>query len=123
MRVKHPRKNGLNNKKSKKDKFRQVEELQITEQELQKTIKKRKNCSVPGIDQISNFWWKKLRLTWGKLATVMQAWIEVPNKVPKWLTLGRTVLIPKTEDFSCEKITDRLHASAPRNFHWNISTK
>ena len=80
-----------------------MEELQITEQELGKTIKKRKKWSAPGIHRISSFRWKALRSTWGKLATVMQAWIEDPNKVPKWLTPGRKVLIPKTEDLSSEK--------------------
>ena len=33
----------------------------------------------------------------------MQVWIEDPKKVPKWLTLRRTVLIPKTEDLLSEK--------------------
>ena len=79
------------------------ERIKITEQELGKTIRKRKNWSAPGIDGISNFWWKTLRSIWGKLATAIQAWIEYSNKVPKWLTLGRTVLIPKTEDLSSEK--------------------
>ena len=44
------------NQESMKDKIRQVEELHITEQELRKTIKKRKNWSAPGIDGISDFW-------------------------------------------------------------------
>ena len=90
-------------KESMKDKFRKVEELQVTEQGLGKTIMKRKNWPALGIDGISNFWWKTLRLTWGKLATVMQARIEDPNKLPKWLTLRRTVLIPKTEDLPSEQ--------------------
>ena len=46
-----------------KGKIRQVKELHITEQELGKTINKRKNWSAPGIDGISNFWWKTLRST------------------------------------------------------------
>ena len=56
-----------------KGKIQQVKELHITEQELGKAINKRKNWSAPGIDGISNFWWK----------TVMQAWMEDQNKVPK----------------------------------------
>ena len=39
-------------KESMKEKIRQVEEVQITKQELGNTIKKRKNCSAPGIDEI-----------------------------------------------------------------------
>ena len=70
-----------------------------------KSARKRKNWSEPGIERISNFGWKTLKklATWGKLATVMQAWIDNQNRVPNWLTLGRTVLIPKTEDLSSEK--------------------
>ena len=66
-----------------KGKIRQVKELHITEQELGKTINKRKNWSAPGIDGISNFWWKTQRSTTGKIATLMQAWMEDQNKVPK----------------------------------------
>ena len=66
-----------------KGKIRQVKELHITEQELGKTINKRKNWSAPGIDGISNFRWKTLRSTTGKIATLMQAWMEDQNKVPK----------------------------------------
>ena len=33
----------------------------------------------------------------------MQAWIGDPNKIQKCLTLGRMLLIPKTEDLSSEK--------------------
>ena len=67
MIFKHPTKNGWKKiKESIKEKIRQVEELQITKQELGKVIMKR-------IDGISNFWWKILRSTLGKLATVMQA--------------------------------------------------
>ena len=74
MIFKHPTKNGWKKiKESIKEKIRQVEELQITKQELGKVIMKRKHWSVPGIDGISNFWWKILRSTLGKLATVMQA--------------------------------------------------
>ena len=48
----------------------------------------------------------------------MQAWIEDPNKVPKWPTLRKTVLISKTEDLSSEK--NFRHYL--QYFHWNIST-
>ena len=41
-----------------------------------------------GQQWVENFWWQTLRSTWGKLATVMQTWIDDPNNVPKWLTLG-----------------------------------
>ena len=42
-------------KESMKDKIRQVQKLQTIEQELGKTIMKRKSWSILGIDEISNF--------------------------------------------------------------------
>ena len=90
-------------KRNMKDKIRQVKQLQITEKELGKTIKKRKNWLALGIDEIPNFCWKILRSTWGKLAAIMQEWTEDSQKVPKCLPLGRTVLIRKTEDLSSQK--------------------
>ena len=33
----------------------------------------------------------------------MQTWIENSNKIPEWLTLGRTVLVPKAGDLSSKK--------------------
>ena len=29
-------------------------------------------------------------------------WLELPDEIPDWLTQGRTVLLPKTEDLSNE---------------------
>ena len=58
---------------SMKDKMREMKKLHITEQKLGKAVNKRNNCSAQEIDGISNFWWKTLRSTWGKLATVMQS--------------------------------------------------
>ena len=60
-------------KESRKYKIRQVEELQITVQKLEKTIQKRKKWSALGIDRTSNFWSKIFRSTWEKLAAVSQA--------------------------------------------------
>ena len=86
-----------------KEKITRVEELKITEKELGKTIMKRKSWAAPGIDEISRFWWKTLRSSWEKLATVMHTWIEDPSKVLIWLMLGKMVFIPKSKDLSCEK--------------------
>ena len=80
-----------------------VDQLSINEEDLGNIIKKRKNWSAPGIDAIPNYWWKVLPSTWRKLAEIMQGWIEDPDRLPAWLTLGRTVLIPKSTDLSSEK--------------------
>ena len=75
----------------------------ITEEILYGTVKKRKNWSAPGIDGIPNFYWKKLRGTWSALLRCFNLWIEQPGEIPAWLTQGRTVLLPKTEELSNEK--------------------
>ena len=42
-------------------KFTNVQEFIIIEKKLHQTVKKRKNWSAPGIDEVQNFWWKKYR--------------------------------------------------------------
>ena len=103
MRVKLPIKNMEKIKKSIKQKITRMEELKITEKEQRKTIMKRKSWAAPGIDGISSFWWKTLRSSREKLATVMHTQIEDLSKVLIWLMLGKMVFIPKSKDFSCEK--------------------
>ena len=86
-----------------KEKVIDVQELTITEEKLYGTVKKRKNWSAPGIDGIPNFYWKKLRGTWGSLLSCFNRWVEQPDEIPEWVTQGRTVLLPKTENLSNEK--------------------
>ena len=85
------------------EKVRNVQEFTINGQKLYETVKKRKNWSAPGIDGIQNYWWKKLKGTWSSLLRCFNLWIEQPDEIPEWMTLGRTVLLPKTEDLSNEK--------------------
>ena len=84
-------------------KIKEVEEIEITEKKLYELLRKRKNWSAPGIDKIPNFWWKKLSGSWKSLVECMIMWIENPEKIPNWMTDGRTVLIPKTEKLDNEQ--------------------
>ena len=84
-----------------KAKVQQVEDF--TERTLYETIRKRKSWSAPGADGIQNFWWKKFRGAWKPLIKCMSSWITNPQRRPEWLTLGRTISLPKTEDLSHEK--------------------
>ena len=86
-----------------KDKATQVEEMTVDMGKLQPILKKRKNWSAPGIDGIQNFWWKKLTSTWRPLINPINCWIDGPELIPTWITHGRTVLIPKSEELSDEK--------------------
>ena len=86
-----------------KDKVTQVEEMTVDIGKLEHILKKRKNWSAPGIDGVQNFWWKKLTSTWRPLGNAMNCWVDRPELIPTWITHGRTVLIPKSEEFSDEK--------------------
>ena len=86
-----------------KAKVHNVRIFNITEIELGNIIKKRKNWSAPGIDGIQNFWWKKFKSVWRPLCMAMNRWINEPHTIPEWMALGRTVLLPKTEDLTKEK--------------------
>ena len=86
-----------------KYKVTQVEEMTVEMKKLQHILKKRKNWSAPGIDGIQNFWWKKLTSTWRPLTNTIKCWIYRPELIPTWITHGRTVLIPKSEELLDEK--------------------
>ena len=40
---------------------------------------------------------------WKALVRSFNEWIEQPDRIPEWVTHGRTVLLPKLEDLSDEK--------------------
>lgn len=85
------------------EKVTHVAEIEIDEEKLYKIIRIRKNWSAPGIDGIQNFWWKKLAGVRKSMVKCMIKWIEDPEQIPKWITDGRTVLLPKTENLTNEK--------------------
>ena len=78
-------------------------EFKVTEKDLQDVAKKRKNWSAPGIDGITNYWWKTLTATRKPLARAMQKWVDDNTTIPQWIAVGRTVLLPKAKDLSPEE--------------------
>ena len=38
-----------------------IQDFTITEEKMYSIVKSRKNWSAPGIDEIQNYWWKKLK--------------------------------------------------------------
>ena len=85
------------------EKVTDVQDFTNTEKNLCETIRKRKNWSVPGIDGMPNFWWKKMRGAWSSLIQCFKKWVDQPEEIPEWMTQGRTVLQPKSEDLSNER--------------------
>ena len=116
-----------------------VQEFKIIEKKLHQTVKKQKNWPVPGIDGVQNFWWKNFRGTWSATLRCFNKWLEQLDEIPDWLTKGRTVLLPKTEDLSNERnyrpitclntyykiftgmIDNYMKQHAERNNIWHIS--
>ena len=86
-----------------REKVKYVQEFTIPEKNFYDIVKKRKNWSAPGIDRIQNFWWKTLKGAWKSVIRCFTRWREQPEVIPDWLTQGRTVLLPKTEDLSNER--------------------
>ena len=80
-----------------------MEEFTITVKKLHQTVQKRKNWSAPGINGVQNIWWKKFKGTRIAILRCFNQWLEQPEEIPDWLTRGRTVLLPKTEDLRNER--------------------
>ena len=90
-------------KEELKRKIKEGQDDEISEESIGKIIKRRKNWTTPGIDGIKNFWWKRLSGTWHALGRPMRKWMDDLDSIPEWLTLGRIVLLPKTENLSAKK--------------------
>lgn len=67
----------------------------INNKQIAKSIANALNWKAPGWDQITNFWLKKLTSLHEALAAAFNDLLKNPERLPKWLTQGRTILIPK----------------------------
>lgn len=72
----------------------------VTADEVSLAFKGKKNHSAPGMDAVSNFWWKRLPSTHTHLARQFTSYILGYGTIPTWFSEGRTVLIPKKGDLS-----------------------
>ena len=77
---------------------KQQEWKSFTTQEIGKTVLKTSNWKSPGHDQLANFWIKNLTALHEDLAKAYNIVIQEPEKTPAWLTVGRTILLPKTKE-------------------------
>ena len=96
-----------------------VKEFIVAESDIAIIIKQRKNWTAPGIDGIENFWWKIFKSCWRPLSRIMNCWVKEKESIPKWVTLGKTALLPKSDDLSCE--TDYRPITCP-NTSYKIFT-
>ena len=52
---------------------------------------------------MKTFWYKSFKVTWSAILRYFNQWIEKLDKIPNWLTQGRTLLLLKTEGFCSER--------------------
>ena len=106
---------------SMKNKIRQVKEAEIPQQELQKTIKKRKLANNEKRRDIK-FLEKNNEINMGKTSNSNAAMDRGSEKISEGLTLRKMLLIPKTEKLSNEKDDNYIPQHPVQVFQWNIST-
>ena len=67
-----------------RDKITNVKELNIIEKTLEKETKKRKNWTAPGLDDIQNFWWKRLKPARRQLKRAFEQVKDNNKLIPVW---------------------------------------
>ena len=67
-----------------RDKITNVKELNIIEKTFEKETKKRKNWTAPGLDDIQNFWWKRLKPARRQLKRAFEQVKDNNKLIPVW---------------------------------------
>ena len=75
-------------------------DLNVTSEICHNGIRKKKNWSAPGRDQITNFWWKKLTSVREVMTTLFSGVINRCQRVDPWTAFGRVALLPKEGEWS-----------------------
>ena len=68
-----------------------------------KNIRKLQNWKAPGLDQVQNYWLKKIHALHSPLINAYNNICQHPTYTPQWLTMGRTTLIHKKGEQSDAK--------------------
>lgn len=71
------------------------ENIEVTTEGLTEIINRTHNWKCPGVDNIHNFWYKKFTTTHQHLARAINEIINQPQKLPEFLTIGKTYIKPK----------------------------
>ena len=74
--------------------IRQMEDVVVTLEDVQSSIRKMANWKAPGPDGVRGFWFKKFQCLHSPIASALQEMV-VSRDVPEWLVKGRTVLVQK----------------------------
>ena len=85
------------------EKVSQVNEFNVTFEKVKKEVAKKKGWTAPGIENIQNYWWKKLEPAQKALTRAFTKIKEDNKNIPTWWPTERTVLLPKTKSQEDEK--------------------
>ena len=72
--------------------------LEITQETVRKKVAHFSNFKSPGIDNIPNFWLKKLPVLHEHYAKAFTRILKGEEEPPEWLTIGNTSLLPKNQE-------------------------
>ena len=100
-------------------------QYQIIRDTLKTAVNKIHLGKSPGRDLITGYWFKKLTFYIEPLANLYQNKFEGLTTLPDWLTLAKTILLPKNEHtqaaknyrpIACLNLTYKLYTSCLNNF-------
>ena len=75
-----------------------VKEYEINEVVVEKAINKLQLSKAPGRDCIVGYWFKKLTFYRSGLLNLFRKTLQEETELPCWLSLAKTILIPKCEE-------------------------
>ena len=67
-----------------------------------KVILKKRNWSVPGLDEVVNYWWKRACALHEGVTSAFKTITSSSCAYPNWFTEAKTRLIPKQGDFTSD---------------------
>lgn len=70
----------------------------LTIEKLEGVIKKAKNWKATGVDRVHNYYIKKLTATHVSMLNCFNRIIMENEEIPDWMTVGRVILLPKSEE-------------------------
>ena len=70
--------------------------------EATKVLAWKNNCSAPGPDRLTDFWWKKAKVLHEGVAMSFQTIANTNIEYPTWFSEGKTTPLPKAGDFTSD---------------------
>ena len=95
-------------------------DINITIEMIKEQIKKILNRKSPGPDGVHCYWLKKLTALHERIAKQMDNIVSTREDIPKWMTLGKTVLCQK--DPNKGNAVDNYRPVLCLSFMWKLMT-